>query len=225
MSLPRATVSQWWTLILGRDGDVSGSRAVLVPQGHQKLWRRDARHRLASESAQPLTGRTWGCGADGSVADFNIRMTVWSLVNKSCTYIKAPKFAGKGVSFSPDGKFMALAERRECKDYVSVFSTSAWTVAAHFQVETNDLSDLAWSPDGGAIAVWDHALEYKLLVYAADGRKLAQHAAYEHALGIKGGSVAWSPSGQLLAVGSYDQVSVAYAVPRFSAVMFEDESR
>jgi len=77
-------------------------------------------------------------------------------------------------------------------------------------VETSDLSDLAWSPDGGAIAVWDHALEYKLLVYAADGRKLAQHVAYEHALGIKGGSVAWSPSGQLLAVGSYDQVRIQH---------------
>jgi len=73
------------------------------------------------------------------VADFNIRMTVWSLVNKSCTYIKAPKFAAKGVSFSPDGKFMALAERRDCKDYVSVFSTSAWTVAAHFQVCWQDI--------------------------------------------------------------------------------------
>ena len=75
------------------------------------------------------------------------------------------------------------------------------------QVDTSDLADLAWSPDGGAIAVWDSPLEYKLLVYAADGRALAKHCAYEHALGVKGGSVAWSPSGQLLAVGSFDQVA------------------
>lgn len=64
-----------------------------------------------------------------SVADFNIRLTVWSLVNKSSTYLKAPKFPSKGLTFSPDGGFMALAERRECKDFVSVFSTAAWCAA------------------------------------------------------------------------------------------------
>lgn len=36
-----------------------------------------------------------------------------------------------------------------------------------------------------------------------DGTPLARYRAYEDALGVK--SVAWAPSGQLLAVGSYDQ--------------------
>ena len=31
-----------------------------------------------------------------------------------------------GLSFSKNGKYLALAERRDCKDYVSVFTTSSW---------------------------------------------------------------------------------------------------
>mmetsp|Transcript_481 Transcript_481/g.1053 ORF Transcript_481/g.1053 Transcript_481/m.1053 type:complete len:436 (-) Transcript_481:31-1338(-) len=140
-----------------------------------------------------------------TVADFQIRITVWSLINKSCKYIKAPKFSNKGMTFSPDGKFMALAERRDCKDYVSVFACEDWSVAAHFPVETNDLSDLSWSPDGGNLAVWDDCLYYKLIIYTPDGRCVSRYTAFENALGIK--SINWCPSGQLLAVGSYDQVA------------------
>lgn len=44
--------------------------------------------------------------------------------------------------------------------------------------------------------------QYKILLYSLDGRLLATYCAYEWALGIK--SVAWSPSSQFLAVGSYD---------------------
>lgn len=45
-------------------------------------------------------------------------------------------------------------------------------------------------------------LQYKVLLYSLDGRLLAAYCAYEWSLGIK--SVAWSPSSQFLAVGSYD---------------------
>mmetsp|Transcript_65310 Transcript_65310/g.206311 ORF Transcript_65310/g.206311 Transcript_65310/m.206311 type:complete len:438 (+) Transcript_65310:104-1417(+) len=139
-----------------------------------------------------------------STADFQIRFTVWSLVSKSCIYIKAPKFAGpRGISFTRDGKFMALAERRDCRDAISIFRCNGWEVAAHFPLDTTDMSDMAWSPDGSTIAVWDTALDYRLLVYAIDGRLLHKFSAYDNALGIK--SVSWSPSGQLLAVGSFDQ--------------------
>lgn len=45
-------------------------------------------------------------------------------------------------------------------------------------------------------------LQYKVLLYSLDGRLLSAYCAYEWSLGIK--SVAWSPSSQFLAVGSYD---------------------
>ena len=45
--------------------------------------------------------------------------------------------------------------------------------------------------------------QYKILLYTADGRCIDKFTAYNMALGIK--SVAWSPTSQFLAIGSYDQ--------------------
>jgi len=33
---------------------------------------------------------------------------------------------GEGVQFSADGKFLALAERRDCKDFISLFDCNSW---------------------------------------------------------------------------------------------------
>lgn len=66
-----------------------------------------------------------------------------------------------------------------------------------------------WSPDGLCFAVWEGPLEYGVCLYSADGEYLSRYSAYSGALGIK--SVAWSPSGQLLAIGSYDQVPHPWA--------------
>jgi WD40 repeat protein len=43
----------------------------------------------------------------------------------------------------------------------------------------------------------------QVLIYSPDGRCLFKYSAYESGLGVK--SVGWSPCGQFLAVGSYDQ--------------------
>lgn len=43
----------------------------------------------------------------------------------------------------------------------------------------------------------------QVLIYSPDGRCLFKYSAYESGLGVK--TVGWSPCGQFLAVGSYDQ--------------------
>lgn len=43
-----------------------------------------------------------------TVSDFRLRMTMWSLTDKTVQYIPLPKFADKGIDFSFDGKHMAL---------------------------------------------------------------------------------------------------------------------
>ncbi|XVF11266.1 hypothetical protein REPUB_Repub08aG0012000 [Reevesia pubescens] len=75
-----------------------------------------------------------------------------------------------------------------------------------FAVDTLDLADSQWSPDDSAIVIWDSPLEYKVLIYSPDGRCrcLFKYQAYESGLGVT--SVSWSPCGQFLAVGSYDQM-------------------
>ncbi|XP_064611407.1 WD repeat-containing protein WRAP73-like isoform X1 [Liolophura sinensis] len=157
------------------------------------------------EGSAGLSEVRWG--PDGrhilTTAEFHLRITVWSLLNKTVSYIKYPKQCQKGVDFSTGGKYMALAERRDCKDYVSVFACSTWELVKHFETATEDLAGLEWSPDGRVLAVWESLLQYKILIYSVDGRCLATYSAYDHALGVK--SVAWAPTSQFLAIGSYDQ--------------------
>uniref|UniRef100_A0AAX7TYI7 WD repeat containing, antisense to TP73 n=1 Tax=Astatotilapia calliptera TaxID=8154 RepID=A0AAX7TYI7_ASTCA len=138
-----------------------------------------------------------------NTTEFHLRITVWSLCTKAVSYIKYPKACQKGIDFSRDGSYMALAERRDCKDFVSIFVCDDWHLLRHFETETQDLAGLEWSPNGCVLAVWDSCLEYKVLLYSLDGRLLSTYSAYEWSLGVK--SVSWSPSSQFLAIGSYDE--------------------
>ncbi len=151
-------------------------------------WAPDSRHILTS-------------------SDFQLRITLWSLVNKSISFIKYPKLTHSqgGLDFNKDGSYMALAERRDCKDFVSIFDCTRWQLVRTFQVDTKDLAGLAWSPDGRVLCVWDSILDYKVLLYTMDGRCTATYSAYgiENGLGVK--CVKWSPTSQFLAIGSYDQ--------------------
>ena len=99
---------------------------------------------------------------------------------------------------------MRLAQRHDCKDFLSLFAAKDWQPLAHVALPTQDAAGLAFSPDGTCFAVWDSALEFQVLVYGLDGSCLASHRAHTDGLGIK--SVAWSSTGQLLAVGTYEQV-------------------
>ncbi|XP_022159755.1 WD repeat-containing protein WRAP73 isoform X3 [Momordica charantia] len=139
-----------------------------------------------------------------TTSDFQLRLTVWSLVNTACVHVQWPKHASKGVSFTQDGKFAAVCTRKDCKDYINLISCHTWEIMGTFAIDTLDLADIEWSPDDSSIVVWDSPLEYKVLVYSPDGRCLYKYQAYESGLGVK--SVTWSPCGQFLAVGSYDQM-------------------
>ncbi|KAH1139058.1 hypothetical protein GLYMA_10G194400v4 [Glycine max] len=139
-----------------------------------------------------------------TTSDFQLRLIVWSLLNTACVHLQWPKHASKGVSFTRDGKFAAICSRRDCKDYINLLSCHTWEIMGNFAVDTLDLADIEWSPDDSAIVIWDSPLDYKVLIYSPDGRCLFKYQAYESGLGIK--SVSWSPCGQFLAVGSYDQM-------------------
>ncbi|XP_029411706.1 WD repeat-containing protein WRAP73 isoform X3 [Nannospalax galili] len=132
-------------------------------------------HCKIDEGSAGLIASCWS--PDGrhilNTTEFHLRITVWSLCTKSVSYIKYPKACQQGITFTRDGRYLALAERRDCRDYVSIFVCSDWQL-----------------------------LRYKVLLYSLDGRLLSAYCAYEWSLGIK--SVAWSPSSQFLAIGSYD---------------------
>uniref|UniRef100_A0A8C4Q297 WD repeat containing, antisense to TP73 n=1 Tax=Eptatretus burgeri TaxID=7764 RepID=A0A8C4Q297_EPTBU len=174
---------------------------------HRRVWSLEEPewHCKIKEGSAGLIHSCWS--PDGrhilNTAEFHLRITVWSLCSKSVSYIRYPKNCAKGMDFTQDGQYMALAERRNCKDFVSVFACQDWQLLKHFATDTEDLAGLIWSPNGCVLCIWEASTEYKVLVYSADGRVLFAYSAYCWALGVK--AVAWSPSSQFLAVGSYDE--------------------
>lgn len=136
-------------------------------------------------------------------SDYQMRLSVYSLIDKSITHIKHPKYPDKGISFTSDGKFMALVERKETKDYIGIYHTGEWKLVNYIQAETFDLNDITWSPDNSVILCVDTPLEYKLLVFCPAQGLLCKYQPYEYGLGIK--SFKFADNSLYCAVGSYDE--------------------
>ena len=122
-------------------------------------WAPDARHVLTT-------------------ADFNLHLTVWSLVDQSSVRIRRAKLGGDaGAAFSHGGgEFLAVAHREAGKDVAAVYAAAAVGDAdrptfgelQRFRVATDDLVELRWSKFGGGAAqlvARDSALHYRVLVY------------------------------------------------------------
>ena len=52
---------------------------------------------------------------------------------------------------------MAFAERRDCKDALSVFDLSSWSLVKHFSLPTRELAGVVWKPSARehVVAVWE----------------------------------------------------------------------
>ena len=85
-----------------------------------------------------------------------------------------------GLVFTKDGLYMALAERRDTKDYVSIFNCDEWSLLSHFEVATNDLAGLSWSPDGRLLCVCSSIVHYNVLVYSIDGKCVSTYSPPPH---------------------------------------------
>lgn len=136
------------------------------------------------------------------INDFNVRMSIWSLVDKSTVYINGPKFGDKGIAFSSNGYFMALAERKDNKDFIGVYFTGDFSLVSHFVADTYDLSDVFWSKDDTSIVVVDSELDCRIAVYSPTGNLIEKHEPYTGALGARISS--FSPNGRYFAVGFND---------------------
>ncbi|XP_037076175.1 WD repeat-containing protein WRAP73-like [Pollicipes pollicipes] len=122
-----------------------------------------------------------------------LRVTIWSLVDKRVCYIKYLKDVASSLAFSPDGEFLAVVERRGCRDHVSLFSTSAWELVKRF----------------------------RLAVYDLTGRQLGELELPDSSLGVS--AVQWCPSSQLLAVAGFDEKEVRLTGFRLDLALAADE--
>lgn len=78
--------------------------------------------------------------------ELQLRATVWSLGESAATaHIRAPKLLPpRGVDFSTNGKFMALLERRECKDWLSIYYAGLdFKLTNAFELAGGDIFDAA----------------------------------------------------------------------------------
>lgn len=137
-------------------------------------------------------------------SEFQLKMTVWPLFQQQGKIIPNPKFTNKAYGFRPQNPDHFALLQRTSHDQVIILDTkdSSWHTIHTFAVETSDAQGLQWSPDGKWLAIWDSAVDYKVLIYTCDGRLLKTYSAYEIGLGVK--TVQWSPDGDYLAIGSYD---------------------
>ena len=82
------------------------------------------------------------------VAEFNIIMTIFSLVDKSVKTIEWPKGSKECLKFTPDGSLMLVGERKNFKDAVAVIRLSDWSLDNHFFTDTNDFQSIRVNGDG-----------------------------------------------------------------------------
>jgi len=173
-----------------------------------QVWARDDEEFSCTivEGLAGLTHAEWAGDSKHiiTVSEFQIRLTIWDLEERTAKYIKFPKFSKRGIAQSRNKKYLAVVERREHRDYIGVYSQEVWELILRFKVDTTDLEDCLWSTDDRVLCCYDNPLEYRFLIYTPRGQKLAQFQAYENALGIK--SISFSPKSRFLTVGSYDQV-------------------
>ncbi|CDW74000.1 wd-repeat protein [Stylonychia lemnae] len=178
-----------------------------------------------------LAGQIWAPDSRQilTFSDLQLRATVWSLVEQRATaYIRSPKHVPpKGISFSQNKKFMALAERRDAKDWISIYYTgNDWKLVNTFEVDTFDLTDLMWAKEDTSILVYDTPLESKLIIYSAmTGEVVAKHnLSSGPGLGIK--SVQLSPNGIFMTVAFFDtKLRIFNAYSQREIVSFEHTSQ
>lgn len=143
-------------------------------------------------------------------SDFQLKLSIYNLCNKRVAHINNPKYHDKGYQFTKDGKFLAIAERKEAKDYIGIYYSQDWKLVSYFPVDTFDLQDLSWSPDNSVISATESCLEYKLLMYSPSNSLMCRHQAYFNGLGIR--TMVYSKNGSYLAVGAYDEKIRLYNV-------------
>ncbi|CEL57758.1 WD repeat-containing protein WRAP73 OS=Mus musculus GN=Wrap73 PE=2 SV=2 [Rhizoctonia solani AG-1 IB] len=159
-------------------------------------------------------------------SEWGLRVTVWSLLDGTATYIQFPKHMDRGYTFRKDGRYFILAERHKSRDTIGVYDArDGYKVTRHFQSPTQSLAAMSLSPNGRHLAVWEGPLEYKLSVLNLAGTVLRTFTPDpDPGLGIR--SVAWHPSGAFLAVGGWDdKVHILSSLSWTVVTTFELNSR
>ncbi|KFH67779.1 hypothetical protein MVEG_06511 [Podila verticillata NRRL 6337] len=186
------------------------SRHVLVWEEHllrMSVWSLESR-KVGSIQHPKAT-------AQSAVTSYSV--PPFSTLGTTATTVSSSSHGGYAFSVRADLQYVAMVERRDCKDYVAIHATEHfWTrPAIHtFAVpELMDVEGVLWSPDGRYLALWENPkMDYKVVVYSMEGRCHGVYQAQDTGnvgvtgpvfMGVK--SVCWHPGSKLFVVGGYDQ--------------------
>ncbi|KIK96018.1 hypothetical protein PAXRUDRAFT_32676 [Paxillus rubicundulus Ve08.2h10] len=137
-------------------------------------------------------------------SEWGLRVTIWSIVTGTSTYIQFPIHPDRGYAFRPDARYFLLAERHKSKDTLGIYDVSdSFKLVRHFPLPTANLSSLALSPTGNYLAIWEGILEYKISILSLAGDIQGTFCpSPDPGFGVR--NVAWHPTGMFLAVGGWD---------------------
>ena len=81
-------------------------------------------------------------------AEFNIILTIFSLIDKSVRTIEWPKSTRECLKFTSDGARAIVGERKNFKDAIAVIKLKDWSLENHFFTETDDFQMIQLNGDG-----------------------------------------------------------------------------
>ncbi|KAI9817446.1 MAG: hypothetical protein M1827_001056 [Pycnora praestabilis] len=156
-------------------------------------------------------------------SESGVRLTVWFLNTSRSIEIRDPKFATRGYGYRPRTGHLALLTRPGPHDLMSLHAPGTYKILRSIALPTTDAQSLKWSPCGRWIAICDSASSgYKVLVYTANGNLfktyLGEEADDSRGLGVK--DLEWSPSGDHLAVGGFNERVTLLSNITFIPVVF-----
>ena len=110
----------------------------------------------------------------------------------------------QGISFSYDGgEFMAIAIRKQIKDYIEIYDSEDYSLVSTFLCNTTDLYNISWSKDNSFIIVCENnTYDCKLLIYGLSGNLIMINEPYKNYPGITKSGI--SPNGHYITLGYYD---------------------
>ena len=109
----------------------------------------------------------------------------------------------QGISFSYGGEFLAIAIRKQIKDYIEIYYTKNFELVSSFVVNTTDLENIIWAKDNTYIITWENNhYDCKLYIYGLSGNLLSVNEPYKNYPGIN--IIKISPNGHYITAGYFD---------------------
>jgi len=153
-------------------------------------------------------------------SDFQLKLTVWDVGSRAAVcHVKNPKQGRKVVSFSgKDSKYMAVLQRQDGRDGVSVIACDDWSCLQQLPIATCDAQQLQWAHDDAAVIVIDSPPEDRICVYSVFGQLLKCIQPHTAGLGVKS-AAQFSRTAPLFATGSYDDKLRVYSQVTFDLLV------